>query len=346
MSLLQRLPRPSRPQARDAARVALQSAIAAAATYTVMRILGWSETYIGVLGAVLIVQPSVGGTLGQAGQRIAATLVGSVVGVLCLIALPAGYGTAVALALSVFVVIGIAGFKPEWQYGAVAAIAIALGSESDAMAIAQDRAKAIALGAGIGVLCSLLVWPETAARRLGRHATSVMQAIRDNLKDALAKTADPDPGEKLARQTDYYTAMAKAREAARVDHSRGRRRPEAERLDILRRLYNSVVLLTRAARGPGDLRGQDDFGRDLDRFSEAAAGTLDTLIRDKTLDPDALEETWRCVEALRAAAPSRPGQDSQQLHRTALVFAAGEIAEDLRALGETYGRGEERRKAA
>ena len=142
----------SQREMKDAARLAMQSAVAAAATYLAMQVIGMPEKFVGILSAVLVIQPSVGNTMGEAWDRVAATLIGSAIGAACLLLLSGAYATAGALALSMLVINAVAGFRPEWRYGAVAAVALSLGAESDLWQTTQDRALAIGLGALIGIV--------------------------------------------------------------------------------------------------------------------------------------------------------------------------------------------------
>ncbi|MDX5413148.1 MAG: aluminum activated malate transporter family protein, partial [Rhodobacterales bacterium] len=152
----------------------MQAASAALAVYLLMQTLDLPETYLAILSAVYIVQPSVGGTMGSAANRIIATLVGSVISLICLAVLPDRLGTPVALVTSLLVINGAAVLKPAWQYGVVAAIALSLGAEEEALRTAIDRGIAIGLGATIGITASLIIWPESAAKRFERHLRSAM----------------------------------------------------------------------------------------------------------------------------------------------------------------------------
>src|SRR3989344_5206794 len=65
---------------RDSARLAVQSAAAAAATWFVMQRLELPHTSWAVISALFVVQPSLDGTFTAALGRIAGTVVGTVVG--------------------------------------------------------------------------------------------------------------------------------------------------------------------------------------------------------------------------------------------------------------------------
>lgn len=146
----------------DMMRQALQSALAATLTYLLMRSLNLQEAFLGILSAVLIIQPSVGGTMGAAFTRLQATLVGSLISLACIWLLPDVWGMTAGLGLSMLVVGGVAGVRPDWTYGAVAAAGIALASEASILETAGTRGAAIAIGAATGVLVSVLVWPDRA----------------------------------------------------------------------------------------------------------------------------------------------------------------------------------------
>lgn len=170
---------------RDMLRRAAQSALAGTAAHIVMSSLNASEAFLAILSAVLIIQPSVGGTMGAAFTRLQATVTGSLISLGCIMLLPDAWGTSTALALSLLVVGGVAGLRPDWTYGAVAAVAIALAPEASAVDTAGARALAIGLGAATGVLVSLLVWPDRAESRFERHFKMAMQATATRLDDAL-----------------------------------------------------------------------------------------------------------------------------------------------------------------
>ena len=69
------------------------------------------EKFVGVLSAVLVIEKSVGQSLGSSFDRFAAPIVGCVIGILCLIVAPSGYGTVLGLAVSLFVMNFIAVFR-------------------------------------------------------------------------------------------------------------------------------------------------------------------------------------------------------------------------------------------
>jgi uncharacterized membrane protein YccC len=163
------------------------------------------------LSAVLVVQPTVGHTLGASLDRIVATLVGSVLGLLCLLILPGGYGTAVALGLCMFGVNLLAGFFPQWRYGVVAAVALALGSSENILETAMDRALAIGIGAVLGTVVTLVVWPDRAIVRAKRHLRLALHAITDRLDAAVDSASGGAHDDASQARRRYHKHMENAR---------------------------------------------------------------------------------------------------------------------------------------
>ena len=237
----------SRYLGRDVIRRAAQSAVAASVTYLVMSSLGLQEMFLGIISAVLIITPSVGGTMGADFTRLQATIVGSLISLACLAVLPDTWNTAAALALSLLVVGGVAGIRPDWSYGAVAAIGIALPSDASIYETAGWRALAIAVGAATGVLVSLVVWPDRAESRFERHFRTALRATATRLSDALeAATAEREDAAPPDHVSEYHKAVQEAQDALQAVKLADRAGMQ-RRLEVLRRLYNSVIILDRAA---------------------------------------------------------------------------------------------------
>ena len=135
---------------RDAARLGLQAGVAGAAAYAAARWLGFVDPFLVIMMAVTSLQRSVGGTMGEAMARPQAAVVGSLLGLGCLVLLPAGWGTAAALAVALFVVVGASALRPAWALGVVPAVGLALGGEGPPVEAAALRAAVPAGAAGDG----------------------------------------------------------------------------------------------------------------------------------------------------------------------------------------------------
>jgi uncharacterized membrane protein YccC len=331
--MFKHIPHPSLPQMRDAARLALQAATAALAVYYLMHLFELPEVYVGILSAVYIMQPSIGGTMGAAVNRVLATFVGSAIGLACLLALPDGFGTPVALASSLLVINAAAVLKPAWQYGVVAAVAVALGSDSDALATAIERATAIGAGAGVGIAAVLLIWPESAAMRFERYLRAALVALARRLDTAIAHAeGDTDASDTEADATYRYRIDDATAAAAAIKLSRRDR--QHDRLRLVRRLYHSIIILDRAVATATDdeIDTRDAFRDQIESVRAAGHDIIQRLLDDEPGHDDDLER----IDVALARARRIMGDDalagSPHLVRATLVFGLSEIRKTLQEL--------------
>jgi uncharacterized membrane protein YccC len=331
--MLDRLTAIDRDTRRHAARAALQGAAAAAATYVAMRQLGLPHVFIGVLSAVYILQPSIGGTMSSARTRLVSTLVGTAAGLGTLLALPAEAGAAVALTLSVFVVSGMAAVRPDWTYGLVAAVGISLAPGDEAMASALSRGVAIMFGAAIGLLAALLVWPETARTRREKHFRRALRAARDRVDAAAAAAEGEGDGQADRIAPRYHREMAAAREAHAYSRLRGA--GGEARLDALQRLYDAAIVVDRAEgvlrRDPARVHGITGAVR------AARLGLVDALERllaDGAVPRELLDHLDRALTGLTERALSARDSDEAMRARLALAFGLAEVRASLGDLAE------------
>lgn len=327
----------TRREARDAARLALQSAAAAAGTFLLMRSLGLPEEFVGVLSAVLVVQPSAGNTLGAAQDRVVATLVGSGIGIVCLLLLPSGYGTAVALAVSMLVMNALAGLRPEWRYGSVAAVALSLGSAGSLFDTALDRSVAIALGAAVGAAVTFVVWPDSATKRARRHLRAALRATAERL-DAAVESARSEEHDDAAEARDkYHENLRNARKAA-AGIRFGKRRAVDARIDATERLYNSALIMNRVAEETNRAtEGDAELDEAVEAIRDAACkATLALAGEEEEEAPgDHLETIRSQLERARAAVARRgPDDPREHIFRATMVFGLGEVMDSLEDLIE------------
>lgn len=335
--MLHRLTKIPRDSLRDALRRGLQSAAAATATYFLMRVLGLGEAYIAILGAVLILQPSIGGTMGAALSRLQATLAGSLMGLACLSLLPEGWGTAAALGVSMLVVGTAAGLRSDWSYGAVAAVAIALAPSDALLDTAAARGIAIALGAALGVLVSLLVWPDRAEARFERHLRAALRATATRLTDAVEATMKPG---RDAAPSDHVSAYHKAvglaqeaLDAAKLVNRAGMER----RLDALRLLYNSIIILDRAAEAEDPpLAGAQGLHEQVRDLRNVTCEVLTTLAKGGRAPRQGIDRIDEALQRLYAALGTDHPRSGLHRTRDALAFGLQEVRRTLVALVEVW----------
>ena len=321
-------------EARDAARLAVQSAIAASGMFILMRSLGLAEEFVGVLSAVLVVQPSVGNTLGEAWSRFSATLVGSAVGVICLIALPTGYGTAAALALSMLVMNAIAGLRPDWRYGVVAAVALSLGADSDVTQTAIDRSIAIGAGVVFGALVTVLIWPDTAEKRAKRHLRAALLAAANRLDTTVEAVRGQGDNEDSDSRRRFHNNVEAARGA--INGIRfGDADPLQKRLTEIEKFHTSVVILDRVVEESDDLvRDEDGASDDVDEIRTLACKAARELANGDTVDDARLASIESCYESFRNNVTQIEDDARAHMLRNAVAFGLGEILDSLKAMSD------------
>lgn len=317
-------------KARDAIRRAVQATAGAVLAWSVLRLTPLEGYFVGILAAVLIVQPSADGTLRSARARVTATAVGCAVGVACLAALPQGWGALAGLALAMAVLNLVASFRPDWTYGIVAAVALATSEGVSPWAQATDRVLSIAVGAAIGIAVTLLLWRDRAEARFHRHVRAALAALADTACEAAAKPAQRDPTADLSAAPHFHRRLRLAREALSV-MADGPGTRLARRADALVELMGAVEFLNRAAATPDDLSGDDALTEALDRFREAVAANL--------RDPDAMggadgDPTDGPVTRARRAVDARieEAEVGDRRNATVLAFAMDEVDRGLIAL--------------
>lgn len=323
-------------EARDAMRLAIQSAAAASGMFILMQSFGMPEKFVGVLSAVLVVQPSVGNTLGEAWDRVMATVVGSLIGLICLILLPTGYGTAAALAVSMLVINGIAGLRPEWRYGSVAAVALSLGSDTNLIETATDRGIAIAVGVAVGAIVSLVVWPDSATKRAHRHLRTALRAISVCLDSAInGARGEGEAISKDARRR-YHSNIESARLATEGIRW-GDREGVEDRIEKTARLYNSVLILNRVAEETDKITGEnEDFADEIETLRDCGCAITTGLADNETGHSERIDEIQETLTRARDFVVSSEGDARAHLFRNAMVFGLGEVSDSLKDLVESF----------
>ncbi len=321
----------SKGELRDATRLALQSALAAAIMFSLMKVTGMPERFIGVLSAVMVIQPTAGAAMSEAKDRFVSTLVGAAIGFACLALMPSGYGTAAALALSMLAINFVAGFKPEWRYGTVAAVALALGSGSDVMQTAIDRSLAIGVGVVIGTLVSLIVWRESSEKRTMRHLRGAMDALAGYVDRATDRVGDRSSSDEDLRG-DYTASISDAREASAAIHMNDSAFYD-DQIDNVDQIWGAARSIDRIG------KADDSFGEELidriDAVSRNSCKVLTALGNGEQPDYGILDDIDRGVQEARDLALNDEGRgDLHHAAKGALVYTLGQLADALRNLSD------------
>ncbi len=319
---------------RDATRIAVQSAAAAVAAYLALTSIGSEQLFVGILSGVMILQPSVGGTMQSARTRLLASAIGSVIGMACLFALPAGFGTAFGLLVTMFILQGVAKLKPAWSYGVVAAVALSLSTSGDLVQATLDRLIAIGTGAGVGLPVAAIVWRDTAGERFERHMAAAMGRLRTALSDVFDKAGEDEPRDDIEGRAAVQQSLADAEEACDAMHlaDTGTRRA---RMRQVRSLFDSIWLMDAVAERTGDLT-REGLGEGIARFREAADAVLEGLTEDD-LDVGAVGRLDEAFDALAGELDGVSLPDDRRCDQAHVIgFAAGSIRDRLADLVEGH----------
>ncbi len=316
---------------RDALRLGLQSGVAAAASWAGAEALEL-EHFLVVMMAVTSLQRSVGGTIGQAMVRLQSAVAGSLIGFLCLAALPAGWGTAVALGVALFVVGVATTLRSSWQLAVVPAVGMSLEGQGSLLDTAGTTTLGIVLGAAVGTLVSLLVWPDRAEARFDRQWRRALRACAARLSDAVEATLEegrtPRVPEHLGAWNEAVWLAAEALGEARFVDRAGMER----RLEALRELNDSVVILDRAAEAADPPLSVEAMRGQVGGLRREACAVL-TGLADGTPGAGArVEGMERTLAQMRAGIEAEdPREPEHELH-AAVAFGLREVRRTLDAL--------------
>lgn len=242
-------------------RLALQTAFATMAAYSLISLFALPQGFWVIMTAILVVQANVGASLGLAVERLLATVLGAVVGVGAIAALDYGPSfTFVSLFLSVVGLTYISA-RPAFRLAPVTAAIVILGSpgKDTVLFAAIYRVLEIGLGAIIGVLTSLFLFPQRSAEALAGHVAGMAGLLSEGFSHSIRAGL----GEAPERSDDEVVAYgAKVREGLRAAEALtisaqrelagylASHADPASLLRSLRRVWNTEVMVLRAARSP------------------------------------------------------------------------------------------------
>ena len=244
---------------RARAKQAARTTVAALASYAVGSWLGLPQLVWTVVTALIVLQVSVGATIGAGIDRMAGTLGGAVVGALVALAQPQlGLPDWAALIVAVAPLALLAAAYPRLRIAPLTAVIILLAVPPDLAApvAALERVVEIALGTAIGLAASLLVFPARAGNFLRRHSADALTQIAWLVEAHLAAALAPaQPLEILDRQAALRRAVAAA-EASAAELERERAAHVGDAVDgavvlrSVRRLRSDAAILNRTILQP------------------------------------------------------------------------------------------------
>ncbi len=317
----------------DALRLALQSSVSALITFTVMSSYNIPEIFLGLLSAVLIVEPSIGNTFNQAKGRILATLVGSAIGFLCVSVSPWGFATAISIFIVMFIMNGISSYRPDWRYGVVAALAIALGSENDALSTSLDRVIAILIGVVIGIVVSLIVWPDRASNRSRRYLNKALLAASDRFDKAVINTRQTENEGSESIELNYHKNIDAAERSAEAIRFGDKEKIQKE-INITKKLYNSIIIIHRVAVHSDSHVSDGEAGieNDSENAKNLACKITKAFANNTEVKTSEIEELSDMVDNIKSNIQSSDDDKRINTLRYAFIFGLYEIKDSLKAL--------------
>jgi uncharacterized membrane protein YccC len=159
---------------------ALRVAIAVGVSFAIADVLNLPQGYWAVITAVLVVQTSIGGTLGASRDRLLGTVVGAVVGGIAAFVrpeTPLGEGLALVICTAILMVPAV--LYPSLRIAPVTAVIMIVGSPSHegSLLAAGYRVAEIAIGSVIGLAVTLLVFPPRALDLVSSKSQAILEDI-------------------------------------------------------------------------------------------------------------------------------------------------------------------------
>lgn len=296
------LPRITSAALRNAGRMTVAALVAAG----LATLSGLPQGYWAVITAMVIMQGSLGGTLGAASDRVLATMAGAIAGAIgawlqAQLALPQLLLLALVTSpLSLLVVI-----RPSFRLAPVTAAIILMSgtAEEDALQTAWHRTLEIGIGCIVGVLTAHLVLPSRARSVIMANAPAVLEKL-GQLAQAYLTRNDAAEAEALGEQVRrHITALATALEEDRRERAAHLAAgPDATALlRTLRRLRSDVAIIGRAM-----ALGQSDTV-DCARIASAVRAQFDaaSACLRGTIAPPGLEALDAVIDAVPESSTMR-----------------------------------------
>ena len=341
------------------ARQAIQTMVAAVAAYLVATYFALPQGYWSVMTAILVVQANVGAALGLALDRLLATLLGAATGA-ALVGLFGPSRPAPLLAVAVVALAYLASYRGSLRLAPVTAAIVILGDPhyGSPLASAANRVIEIGIGAIIAVLTALLVFPSRAGRTLSGHVGNILPVLATHL----VGTIDGCLG--TVRSDDTYVAQnAQVRAALGVGEglaTEARRELAGHVTDhadpaavqrTLRRLWYTLMMAARAAHEPlppeaaeplaPALRGVRDAGRaaimQLAAVYDGDAAAQASMSAQQDDLVNALSALDQAMAALRRSQVLRPLSTDDASRIFALVYALGQLTQNISDLADRHG---------
>lgn len=319
---------------RDIARRALQSALAGTLAFVATQVSGTGEAFLAIISAVYVLETNRGQTLRTALSRITGALIGTLIGGVALAVTSAGAGVW-PLALGLFVMGGIAAWKPGWTYGLVAATGLAIGTDLPFWEAAGQRIAAVAIGVGSGILVGFVAWPESTRKRARRQIGEALALCRDLLDETMSSALSRESEDVHDLHTAFNTSIMAAGDTARaIRPSRGGQHYR-DLVHGIERLWHALIILDRVTETQrGDLPLEEDTLERVKSIQSATCEALKCVARFERVPPEDLEALRTACSDIWNAERIDPDREDE-LQSIALVFGLGEVSRNMGEIDQT-----------
>jgi uncharacterized membrane protein YccC len=229
-------------------RLATRMTVAAILAFVAAWAFALPESYWAVISAVVVMQGSLGGTLGASLDRLMATVAGAMVGAAC-VSLRGPLPEVLVLALAVGPTALLAALRPSFRLAPITAVIVLVGaSPGAALLTAFHRVMEITLGCVIGAVTAHLVLPDRARAAIKTGAAGMLDGLGKVAAAHLTgtDTAHIDALNELVRRHLNAVTIAAAEDARERALSLRTGPSAGPLLRTLRRLRSDVAFLGRA----------------------------------------------------------------------------------------------------
>jgi uncharacterized membrane protein YccC len=272
---LVRLPAPNRAGWHQAIRMTCAALLANVAT----ALVGLPHGYWAVITCLIIVQGSLGATIGAGIARLAGTAAGVVLGGIgvLLLRVDAQLPEWIVLLIVIAPLALLVASRPIFKFAPFTGALVLLLAGSGDLTFAINRIGEIALGCIIGVLVSLFVLPERATAVLVNHAAATLEQLGEFAMLLLVGTDAQTRSNFESKIRHAYVQMQN--DLKEVDNERSvlllRSDPFPERLvRHMQRLRTDVNMLGRAVARQNDSDNLSELGSSIKLQFQSAAAVL------------------------------------------------------------------------
>lgn len=320
-------------QLRDATRLGIQSAFAAALTYSLLVFFDFDEVFVAVLSAVLVVEPSIGDTYNSAKGRIIATLLGSSIGFICSLIFTWGWPVILSLVISMLVINAISSLHPSWRYGVVAAVAISVSSDQDAFSTSIDRLIAIGIGVTIGIVVSFAIWPDKASNRVNRFLRRSLLATIKRFEIAFRNTRAEEKTDAYKARESFHSNISKAKSVVKFVQF-GNKSKLSKQIDIVEKLYNSILIIHRVSDKKHEhiTSGEAGIEKDADKVQKKINEILRKIIDGENVPNNLIDNLSELISSIKKSINQSEDNSESNILRFTFIFGLMEIESSINSL--------------